>query len=620
MYGRCGSLGDACKVFDNMPERDEVSCNAMIASFAHLGDGKDAVRALRLKELQGLKPEKINFVSILRAFCSPLALPDGKLLHAQIVNHGFELDVVVGTALVNMYAKCGDIEEAERMFAKLSKRDVVSWNAMIAAYAQNGRGIDALETFKQMQSQGLKPNRITFVSILDACSRATSMEDGEAAHAQIVENGYESDVVVGTALINMYGKCGRITEAKTVFYKMPERNVFSWTAMISAYVHHGLAKEALECFQQMNSGGVEPNKVTLVTILSAFSSPEALAGGRMIHRKIIDKGIEDDVVVGNALVNMYDRCAALKDAERVFKEMPERDLVSWNSLIGAYARHGHSKRAFHLFRQMQQEGINPDKVTFLKVIDACDSVIYLEDGTLMHASIIENGLESDIVLANSLIHMYGKCGSLEEARNVFNKMSRRDIVSWNTMIAEYADHGHGIEAIELVGQMHHEGFMCNRITLLSILAACSHAGLVPEGCHYFTSMNGDLDIAPTIEHFGCMIDLLARAGRLDEAEELISTMPFEPDHVMWMAMLGACRTHDDVDRGNRMAEYLFELDPQKDAIYAILGSIYAAAGQWDDVRRMRKSMRSSILKKEPGRSLVAEIVTCRQLSREIYAN
>ncbi|KAJ7250553.1 hypothetical protein O6H91_19G018800 [Diphasiastrum complanatum] len=313
---------------------------------------------------------------------------------------------------------------------------------------------------------------------------------------------------------------------------------------------------------------------------------------------------ESDLVVGTAIVTMYGKCGSLKDARKMFDKMLERNLVSWNAMIAAYTQHGYGKEALELFKQMQLEGLHPDKVTLVSILDACASVTFLEIGRYIHAWIVNDTVNSDVSINTAVLNMYGKCGELEDAQGLFDGMPHRDTVSWNALIAAYSQHGEGAFARKLFGQMQWEGTNPNQVSLVSILSACSHAGLMEEGFHYFCAINVDHGIVPLMDHYACMVDLLGRSGRLNDACTFVMSMPFKPGAVVWMTLLGACRVYKNVELAKWAAEQLLEVDNQNDAPYVVLSNIYAAAGRWEDVVRVRTMMKERCVKRQPGRSLI----------------
>lgn len=401
----------------------------------------------------------------------------------------------------------------------------------------------------------------------------------------------EPDLVVGTALVKMYGRCWALADARIMFEKMlPNSDVVLWTTMITACVQQGYCKEALHLFQEMHCQCAKPSKITFVTILHACCSLEVFKYGKIIHDCIQYRGIETDMIVSNALLNMYLKCDTLEDAENLFFKMPQKDEITWTVMIAAYAQADQGEEARFLFQEMHQMGIKPDKFTFCSVLDACGSLSALVEGNLIYSYIVESGIELDVVIGNALISMYGKCGTVEDACKVFVKMPEQDGVSWSAVTAAYSHHGCGKGAAQLFWEMQLEGLKPSKVMFINVLSACSHAGLIDEGCQYFISMIQDYGITPMVEHYMCMVDLMGRAGCMREAEALVEKVPLQPSEVLWNTLLGACRIHGHVDIGQRAAESVLELDPHHEAGYVVLSNMYAAAGRWLEAAMVRKAM------------------------------
>ncbi|CAM6085395.1 unnamed protein product [Calypogeia fissa] len=493
--------------------------------------------------------------------------------------------------------------------AKLSKitpgsvqRNPFSWNTKLSKCMKDGEYRRTLELFQQMQEEGMKPDKYTFVPVLNACASLASLENGRYVHAQIIRRGHESDVFVGTSLVDMYAKCGSIEEAWKVFSNMPVRNVVSWTAMIVGLVKCGQGLKALELSRLMQRENVEPNSVTFVGLLNACASvgAPALKEGRRLHAQIIKIGCEFDPFVGSSLVDMYAKCGSMEDAWNLFDKMPERNVSTWNAMISGLVKCGQGHTALKLYREMQGEPVEPNFVTLLGALNACASVAALEKGKSVHKQIMRQGCESDICVASSLVDMYAKCGSIEEARGVFDKMTTRNVVSWSAMLGGYAMHGCAKEAFELFEQMKLEGAEMDTVTFVGLLSACSHAGLVDKGLEYFHTMQSVHGIPATAEHYACMVDLFGRAGRLQEAEDMIKTMSCEPSPSIWSSLLGACRIHGNVEMAERIANRAFESGPKDASIYVTLSNIYAAAGKWDSRSKVQQLKSERGVKKEPG--------------------
>eukprot|EP01018_Ginkgo_biloba_P031205 Gb_32921 [translate_table: standard] len=604
MYTKCGSTKVARQFFDKMSRKNVVSWNAMIAGYADNGCANEALILFHQMQLANVTPDMVTMISVLQACANLGNLQEGKWIHDYIIRSGFESDDFVGNSLVTMYTKCGCIEIAHQLFEKMSKRNVVSWNAMIAGYAQNGEANEALTLFHQMQLANVDPNSVTVASVLPACAYLAALQQGKWIHAFIIRKGFESDVFVGTALVDMYAKCESIEIARQVFDDMYERNVVTWNAMIAGYSQEGHVNETLKLFHLMQVADVKPDTVTMASVLQACAYSGALQQGKWIHKYIIQNGFASDDFVGNSLVAMYAKCGSIEIAHHLFDEMSERNVVSWNAMIAGYAQNGHANEAFALFHEMQLASMKPDLVTTLSVLPACAQLGALQQGKWIHGYIIRNGFESDVYVGTALIDMYAKCGDLELARQLFDSMSQRNVVSWNAMIVGYGMHGHGEDALALFPKMQQTSMEPNDVTFISLLSACSHAGLVDEGRKCFDLMSQDYCITPSMQHYACMVDLLGRAGRLDEAQHLIEKMPLEPDASVWGAFVGACRIHNNIQLGEHVAEQLLGLEPENAGYYVLLSNIFAAAGRWDDVAKVRKTMKERGVRKSPGCSMI----------------
>jgi pentatricopeptide repeat protein len=627
-------------IIDATADRANGVCLDYARALCKQGHLKDALLHIANEDV-----DSFTYVFLLQACIKKKALTLGKLIHAHINERGFGfiLERVLGNTLVNMYAKCGSLVDARRVFDQMSERDVCSWTLMISAYAKNGLPQEALSIFHQMQRTGVQPNQFTFASVLPACSSLASLEEGMEIHDEIIRSGYESDLFVGNALVDMYAKCGNIEKAREVFdkmsqpdvvswtalmtgyalaghiadaselfAKMPERDVWSWTVMIAAYAKHGFPAEALTLFHQMQQKGIQPNQFTFAGVLPACANLASLELGAEIHKEITRRGFHINVLVANALIDMYAKCGNIETARDVFDKMSEPDVFSWTTMIAGYVQNESAEDALELFKQMQLTGVKPDEKSFASILPACANLGALEQGMEIHEEIIKRGYESDVFVASALIDMYAKCGSLEKARELFNKRRQQDVVSWTAMIAGYAMHGFGKEALELFKEMKHSNISPNRVTLICVLSACCHAGLVDEGQRHFNCMSEQYHITPTMDHYSCMVDLLGRAGHLDEAEEFINKMPIKPDVSVWNSLLGACRLHNNVDLGEHVAERIFELNPKNATPYVLLSNIYAATGRWGDFEKVRKMMKDRELIKIPGCSWI-------EVNKEVHA-
>eukprot|EP00250_Pteridium_aquilinum_P016378 c23076_g1_i1 orf=375-3287(-) len=647
MYGRCGCMMHACSLFKELPKRDVITWNSMFAMYVKQGLSKDALQLYAEMLHERVRPDEATFVSILDACTSPSLLLEGKKLHDDIKARGFDSHILVSTTLVNMYSRCGSLQHARDVFNNMTSRDVVSWNVMIDACAQHQCGTDALQLFRDMQLDGVMPNKVTFLNVLQACTADTGVSDGSQIHDIIVINGLDSDVVVATALVSMYGKCGSLGDAWKLFSIIPDRSLVSWNAMIAGYVQEGNVEQALNLFEQMQLEGAMPNEVTFISLLSLHESGIALILGKRLHCCLRSNRLDNGVAIANSLITMYGKCGSVDDAWAIFDGMGERDVVSWTAIMTVFSQQSRYRDCNALFEQMQQQGITPDKLSFVIMIAAfsdsemvregkllhayvasedldlhidvsnalidmygkfcsledalttfygmhlrnkqsfvnilcpCANLVALSDGKRVHCLILEDSILIERLLGNNLINLYGKCGSVDDAHRVFDRMDGRDAVSWSAMIITYAQHGQGKDALRLFDQMQQEKVLPNEVTFIGVLSACNHAGLVDDGCHHLISMSRDYGVTPLEDHYNCVVDLLSRSGRLEEAEDMTLKIPRESRGVAWMTLLGACVYRADVVRGERAARNIFELDPKNPIPYVMLRNTFSIADRED---------------------------------------
>ncbi|KAH9305021.1 hypothetical protein KI387_009425 [Taxus chinensis] len=513
-------------------------------------------------------------------------------------------DVSSWNRLITGYTKLGKLESAHQLFDKMPARDVVSWAALISGYHKRGRSGDALKLFCQMMQCSVKPNEFIFASTLSTCASIFSINLGKQMHGYIIRTGLESNVFVGSALVDLYAKCESIDDARQVFDEMPERNTVSWATMIGGYARNQFGGEALELFCEMRKVDMKQESSAFASALIACGSLAALVHGKIVHAQIVRTGFHSNFIVENAIVDMYAKCGAMVDAHQMFDRMSARDVVSWTAMIVGYIQNGYSEEALKLFQRVLWTDVKPDPFTFASILSACASLALLELGKQLHAHIIGTGYASSLSVETSLVNVYAKCGSIDVAAQVFDKMVCKNLVSWNAMIAGYAHNGNGKEALQLFEVMLEAGMKPDDVTFLGILSACSHAGLVDVGCHYFDVMRRETNILVTTDHYTCMIDLLGRAGRMSEAEDIVNNMPVKPNAAVWKALLHACRIHGNVELGERAAERLIQWEPEKASTYVLLSHVYATANRWKDAENVRKMMKDGGVKKEAGCSWI----------------
>ncbi|XP_010247013.1 PREDICTED: pentatricopeptide repeat-containing protein At1g11290, chloroplastic-like [Nelumbo nucifera] len=544
--------------------------------------------------------------ALLQSFTNTKSYTEGKRLHAYMITSNILFNnTYLNTKLSAFYAICGSMTEARAVFDGIILKNSFLWNCMIRGYACNGFSLNSIVLYREMMSFGQKADNFTYPFVLKACGDLLLVEVGRKIHSELVIRGLESDVYVGNSLLAMYLKFGDMETARRLFDGMSLRDLTSWNTMISGYIKNHESGEALSVFYLMSRVGQRADCTTLLGVLSACADLGALKQGKEIHGFVIRNDIGfSNIFVINSLISMYSHCNSIVCGRRLFDKMIDRDTVSWNSMILGYAQAGDAFESLRLFCQMVSEGRMLDEVTFIGVLGASDQIMALQFGMSVHAYLAQKGYAMDTVVGTALIDMYAKCGSLDCSYRIFEGMAERNLISWSAMITGFGLHGRGREAIATFNEMKVNGIMPDKVTFTSVLSACSHAGLVDEGFDVFYQMIKKYKMKPGVEHYSCMVDLLGRAGRLDDAYEFIKSMEVKPTVDIWASFLSACHIHRNVKLAEIAAQNTFDLNPNGIGPYISLSNIYAAEKRWDNVERVRALMRSKGLKKPPGYSFL----------------
>lgn len=532
-------------------------------------------------------------------------LQTARAIHGQVLRFGFELDMYVMSGFISLYSNFGDIVNERKIFDEMPEKDVVSWTSVVSGYAHSGLWDEAFHLLDEMKSAGLNPNNITIISLLSACRQPGDLNKGIWIHNYITETNLPCDLVVGNSLVKMYAKCGSMSSAVKVYKGMAVKDTVTWNVLIGGYVQNGLCEEALTMFHDMMNSGAVVDEITVVSVLSATAQLGDLQQGRLLHAYIVEHQITCDIFVSNALVNMYAKCGDLEKAEKIFGQMENRDVFSWTAMISGNVDQNCFKEALVLFQAMLHSNVEPNEVTLVCVLSACAQLGALDHGKQIHYYIEENKIRQDRSLENALLDIYAKCGYLEAAFDIFHAMPQKDIISWNAMLGGLAAHGYGKEAIDLFNEMEKNGdAKPDLVTLIAVLSACSHSGMILEGLSYFNSMTSSYGIVPDMEHYGCMVDLLGRAGRIKEAIHFIKQMPASPNSVIWGSLLSACRVHHNIELGEIVTQQIIKFAPSDEGAHILISNLYAEAGRWDDVKRVRALMGSKGIGKSPGCSSI----------------
>lgn len=609
-----------------------------LARKGHLLKAFETFSLIKLHASSANRDVILHSISSLLYSCTNLkSLPQGKQLHAHTISLGFENHLVLVPKLVTFYSSFSLLADAHIITVNSDIVNPLPWNLLISSYVNNGLHGEALSTYREMVHKGVRPDDFTYPSVLKACGEKLDLDFGREVHESInAAYGHRWNLYVHNSLVSMYGKFGELDAARRLFNQMPERDAVSWNGIISNYASRGMWKEAFELFEEMRLASAEVNIITWNTIaggcvqtrnfkgalellsqmrrcdidldpvamiigLGACSHIGAIKLGTVIHASAIRSCFDGFNNVRNALITMYSRCKDLRHADILFKSIKTKSLTTWNSMLSGYTHMDRSEEASFLFREMLFSGIEPNYVTIASILPHCARVANLQQGKEFHCYIMRReGFEDYLLLWNSLVEMYARSGKVLSAKRVFDSLRRRDKVTYTSLIAGYGIQGEGKTALKLFDEMIKLRIKPDQVTMVAVLSACSHSGLVTEGNVLFEKMSTLYGIVPAVEHFSCMVDLFGRAGLLNKAKKVITSMPYRPTTAMWATLVGACRIHGNSEIGEWAAEKLLEMKPENPGYYVLIANMHAAAGRWSKLAEVRTYMRDLGVRKAPG--------------------
>ncbi|CAN6345735.1 unnamed protein product [Urochloa humidicola] len=618
---RSGKLAEARCLFDGMPHRDEVAYATLLSGYATAADFPSAMELFsRLRATSPPHAAADPFVlsPVLKACASAAAaaadamiLGNAAALHAFAVRSSAASSVFVSTALADAYAKAGRLELALKVFDEMPCKNVVSWTTLIASLARAGRRHDALRRFAEMRASGVDCDSHAYAAALTACTGAGLLPRGREVHAFCAKLSLDTVPYVANTLGALYARCGDVDRTLTAVSRMGSHDVAAWTTLITSYLQTGRAEEAIEAFVRMlrdeSSNSASPNEYTFSAVIAACANIELVCLGEQVHGQAARRGLSHARTVANSLVKLYGRYGRLSAAADVFRESIAKDVVSWSAIISGFAQEGFAEEAFTLFSEMRHHSScpRPNEFTLASLLSVCASAATMDAGRQLHALAVVAGLEHHAMVRSALIDMYGKSGSMSDADAIFCNRTRDDVISWTAMIVGHAEHGHSREAFGLFEEMCHAGLKPDHVTFIGVLVACSHAGEVELGLRYLNAMSKRYGVEPAKEHYGCVVDLLGRAGRIHEAEELIGRIAAdERDGVVWTSLLRACAARGAQETGKKAAERVMEAEPWGSGAHVAMANLYASKGQWHEAAQERHLMKQKGVVKGAGWSSV----------------
>ncbi|KAI5058720.1 hypothetical protein GOP47_0026890 [Adiantum capillus-veneris] len=600
LYSKSGLLMDAWQVLDNLTVRSTVCWTSIISGYAEHGPADAAFLCYERMQSERLLPDATTYVCILTACGNSGLVLQGRDLHATITLHGWDDNCFVTNSLIDMYAKCGVLHEAETL-SKLCPRNVLSWTSLISGYAEHGPFEVALECFEKMRSEGIFPDAVTFASVLKACGSIGAIERGRETHQDIPQSVMKEFSFVGNAVVDMYIKCGSLTEAQEAFDKLPERACAPWNALVAGYANSGTTQQVLTCVERMEHEGVSVAAGIYISMLKSCGSTGSIDEARELHAAVVLKGFDADLSVGNTLVDVYAKKVAVAEAQQVFISLQWQDVVSWTALIAAYTEGAEEERAIDSFTQMQVEAVSPNSVTAVCVLKSCSNIGAYDKGQEIHGDIVLRGFENDISVCNTLIDMYGAAGFLLDSQDLFSRMPRKDVVSWNALIKAYGSNHDGEMAVQCFEEMQNQDVEPDVVTFTCVLSACSRAKLLRKGQEIFNLMREKYGISPTIDHYTCIVDLHVKSGCLWEVEGFLDS---GSNFSLWMALLTACKIFVEVDLGLRCFQELVQINPEKAAPYMLMAKTFEAASMWEEAQHIEELRKEAGAKKQPATALI----------------
>ncbi|KAG8369526.1 hypothetical protein BUALT_Bualt14G0022700 [Buddleja alternifolia] len=606
-YAKSGRLASSVGVFNCMKTKDSVSWNIILHGHLDQGAFVEGLDLFMQARAVGFEPNISTLVLLIHTYRNIRAFTDGQIFHGYLIQSGLWSPSSVQNSLLHMYTDIS-MDYAEKLFDEMYEKDVISWSVMIKGYVHSDEIMFALESFKQMVSEfGIEADGQTMVSVLKGCANLGDIRIGKSIHGYVFLRGLNYDLFVGNTLVDFYCKCNDIKSAVTAFNEMPHKNIVSWNSMLSGFVHNEKYLQALTLFDSMGESEVDADEVTLVNLLLICKVLGDFRQCKLIHSRVIQRGFQSNELAMNSLIDAYAKCNQINLSWRLFCQIKRPDIVTWSTMISGFTHCGMPDEAIAIYREMRLSLQSPNMVTLLNLLEACTLSAEIRRSKWAHGIAVRMSLASNVVVGTAILDMYSKCGAIEMSRNAFDQISMKNIVSWSAIIAAYGLNGFPHHALSLFSEMKVHGLEPNPITTLSILSACCHGGLVEEGVSIFKEVAKKHGDELKLEHYSCLVDLLARAGKVDDALEIIkSIIPvgMKAGASAWGAVLSACRNYENRELSEAALSEVLELEPSSSAGYLLASNTYAVGGSWKDASGMRWLMKERCVNVVAGYSLV----------------
>ncbi|KAL6007031.1 hypothetical protein ACLOJK_032527 [Asimina triloba] len=605
------SLTYAIQLFDEMPERDVISWNLMVAGHARHGFPVRAFNLFKEMVSQGIKENPSSLSSIL-SICSDAGFyREGLQIHCRVTVLGLALNLYIVSALIDLYLQAGWLDLAFKLLDESPERNIVTWNVILRGLCELGQVDELFEYFSKMKSDGVSANCSTFSYLIRGCSKGRILDFGKQVHCHVIKLGWiPSNIFIANGLVDLYSACGCLTDAKKSFEFITIENILSWNSIISIHTDYELLPEAFQIFNTMQLCGKKPSIRAFNGFLNLASRTKNFVFGRQIHGFVLKLGLDcNSPHVQSALIDMYGKCGAIENSVLLFAKVPEKDIECYNSMITSFIHCGLLEDAVEMFKMMMDVGVRRDHVTFSVMLKA-SSLLF--SGSLLACQLLQccalkSGFESDTAVACSLIDAYSRCGNAEQSRLIFELITLPNIICYTAIITAYARNGMGMKALRILELMIKEGASPDAITFLSILTACDHSGLVEEGRRVFELMKYIYGVCPDRRHYSCMVNLLGRAGLIEEAKEMLRIASLERDSLIWSSLLRCCMVYGNDKVGAAVAETLMELEPEDPATYLQVSNYYNAIGNSLRSKEIRQTLVMKKMRREIGSSSVEVI-------------